>query len=112
MIRNKSRDRILSYGINILILIMIISFCGIPNAFATGIKDLIGLTDNDQTLRVELNISYDKLPQFDENRINQLNGQGKVRLAIQGTDIRFGLKHEYLSRRYTTNIQDLLVVKV
>ena len=73
MIRNKSRDRILSYGINILILIMIISFCGIPNAFATGIKDLIGLTDNDQTLRVELNISYDKLPQFDENRINQLN---------------------------------------
>ncbi len=46
------------------------------------------------------------------DRINQMNGQGKVRLAIQGTDIRFGLKHEYLSRRYTTNIQDLLVVKV
>ena len=46
------------------------------------------------------------------DRINLLNGQNKVRLAIQGTDIRFGLKHEYLSHRYTTNIQDLLVVKV
>ena len=59
MIRNKSRDRILSYGINILILIMIISFCGIPNAFATGIKDLIGLTDNDHEVNQAFGLEHE-----------------------------------------------------
>lgn len=43
--------------------------------------------------------------------INRKNGHDKVRVAVQGTDIRFGLKCEYLSHQYTTNINDLLVVK-
>lgn len=43
--------------------------------------------------------------------INRKNGHDKVRVAIQGTDVRFGLKCEYLSRHYTTDIKDVLVAK-
>ncbi len=45
------------------------------------------------------------------DRINHKNGHDTVRVAVQGTDIRFGLKHEYLSRHYTTDIDDILVAK-
>lgn len=45
------------------------------------------------------------------DRINKKNGHDTVRVAVQGTNIRFGLKHEYLSRHYTTDIDDLLKVK-
>lgn len=44
--------------------------------------------------------------------INKKNGHDKVRIATQGTNIRFGLKREYLSRQYTTNINDIIVAKV
>ena len=45
------------------------------------------------------------------DEINRRNGHDTVRVATQGTDVRFGLKHEYLSRQYTTNIDDILVAK-
>lgn len=43
--------------------------------------------------------------------INQKNGRNKIRVAVQGTDVRFGLKREYLSKQYTTNINDIIVAK-
>ena len=46
------------------------------------------------------------------DEINRRNGHDTVRIATQGTDIRFGLQHEYLSRQYTTNIEDVLVAKI
>ena len=44
--------------------------------------------------------------------INIRNGHDKVRVAVQGTDVRFGLKCEYISRQYTTNINDLPVARI
>lgn len=46
------------------------------------------------------------------DKINRRNGRDKVRVAVQGTDVRFGLKHEYLSRQYTTNVRDIIVAKI
>lgn len=43
--------------------------------------------------------------------INQKNGYGTIRQAIQGTDCRFDLKREYMSKQFTTNIHDILKVK-
>ena len=43
--------------------------------------------------------------------INRKNGYGTVRQAIQGTDCRFDLKREYMSKQFTTNIHDILKVK-
>lgn len=43
--------------------------------------------------------------------INQKNGYGTIRQAIQGTDYRFDLKREYMSKQFTTNIHDILKVK-
>lgn len=43
--------------------------------------------------------------------INRKNGYGTIRQAIQGTDCRFDLKREYMSKRFTTDISDILEVK-
>ena len=43
--------------------------------------------------------------------INRKNGYGTIRQAIQGTDCRFDLKREYMSKLFTTNIHDILKVK-
>ena len=43
--------------------------------------------------------------------INRKNGYGTIRQAIQGTDCRFDLKREYMSKQFTTNIHDILKVK-
>ena len=43
--------------------------------------------------------------------INRKNGHNQIRVAVQGTDIRYGLKREYLSKQYTTNINDIIVAK-
>ena len=42
--------------------------------------------------------------------INRKNGYGTIRQAIQGTDCRFDLKREYMSKQFTTNIHDILKV--
>ena len=46
------------------------------------------------------------------DNINRINGRDKVRVAVQGSDIRFGLKHEYMSRHYTTDVNDLIIAKI
>lgn len=43
--------------------------------------------------------------------INRKNGHGTIRQAIQGNGCRFDLKREYMSKRYTTNIEEILKVK-
>lgn len=43
--------------------------------------------------------------------INRKNGYGTIHQAIQGTDCRFDLKREYMSKQFTTNIHDILKVK-
>jgi len=43
--------------------------------------------------------------------INRKNGHGTIRQAIQGTSCRFDLKREYMSQRFTTNIDEILRVK-
>lgn len=43
--------------------------------------------------------------------VNRRNPRDTVRIATQGTSVRFGLKREYISRNYTTRIGDILVVK-
>ena len=43
--------------------------------------------------------------------INRKNGYGTIRQAVQGTGCRFDLKREYMSHRYTTDIDDILKVR-
>ena len=42
--------------------------------------------------------------------INRKNGYGTIRQAVQGIGCRFDLKREYMSHRYTTDINDILKV--
>ena len=43
--------------------------------------------------------------------INRKNGHGTIRQAVQGTCCRFDLKREYMSKRFTTDIHEILKVK-
>ena len=43
--------------------------------------------------------------------INQKNGYGTIRQAVQGNGCRFDLKREYMSKRFTTDIHEILKVK-
>ncbi len=43
--------------------------------------------------------------------INRKNGYGTIRQAVQGNGCRFDLKREYMSKRFTTDIHEILKVK-
>ena len=43
--------------------------------------------------------------------INRKNGHGTIRQSVQGNGCRFDLKREYMSKRFTTDIHDILKVK-
>ena len=43
--------------------------------------------------------------------INRKNGYGTIRQAVQGNGCQFDLKREYMSKRFTTDIHDILKVK-
>ena len=43
--------------------------------------------------------------------INRKNGYGTIRQAVQGNACRFDLKREYMSKRFTTDINEILKVK-
>ena len=45
------------------------------------------------------------------DEINRKNGHNTIRIAVQGYDKKWHLKNEYISRQYTTNIDDVIVVK-
>ena len=43
--------------------------------------------------------------------VNRKNGYNMVKVAVQGTDKRWRMKHEHESKRYTTNLDDIIKVK-
>ena len=62
---------------------------------------------------------FDKVDRVKQRRlleaideINRKNGDGAIRVAAQGTIQRFGLKSEYLSPQYTTNLDDIIPLKL
>ena len=46
------------------------------------------------------------------DRLNQSMGRDIVRMASQGYEKRYKLRADYLSKRYTTNINEILKVKI
>lgn len=46
------------------------------------------------------------------DKINRKNGHNKIRVAIQGDEKGWQLKKEYISKQYTTNLDDVIVLKV
>lgn len=46
------------------------------------------------------------------DEINKKNGHNTIRTAVQGFDKKWHLKREYISKQYTTNLQDIIVLKV
>ena len=45
------------------------------------------------------------------DEINLRNGHDTVRVAVQGYKNKWHIKNEYISKQYTTNIKDILIVK-
>lgn len=45
------------------------------------------------------------------DRLNQLNGRDTVRIAASGYERKWTMKQNFLSRKYTTDIRDVLIVK-
>jgi DNA polymerase V len=45
------------------------------------------------------------------DEINRKNGHNTIRVAVQGYEKKWHLKNEYISKQYTTNIDDIIVVK-
>ena len=45
------------------------------------------------------------------DKINRKNGHNTIRVAVQGFDKNWHLKNEYISKQYTTNLDDVIVVK-
>lgn len=45
------------------------------------------------------------------DEINLRNGHDTVRVAVQGYDNNWHIKNEYISKQYTTNIKDIIIVK-
>lgn len=43
--------------------------------------------------------------------VNRKNGYNTVKTAVQGTDKRWHMKHEHESKRYTTNLNDIIEVR-
>jgi len=46
------------------------------------------------------------------DRIADKNGKEAVKIAIQGNGYKANIKQEYLSKRYTTNLDDIIEIKI
>nr|WP_303215950.1 Y-family DNA polymerase [uncultured Prevotella sp.] len=68
-------------------------------------------TPREQDLFDPINRERQKALMAAIDAINHKNGYGTIRQAIQGTDCRFDLKRGYMSKRFTTDISDILEVK-
>lgn len=44
--------------------------------------------------------------------INRKNGHNKIRVAVQGDEKGRQLKKEFISKQYTTNLNDVILLKV
>ena len=45
------------------------------------------------------------------DEINRKNGHNTIRIAVQGYSKNWHLKNEYISKQYTTNLKDIIIVK-
>lgn len=45
------------------------------------------------------------------DEINRKNGHNTIRVAVQGFEKKWHLKNEFISKQYTTNLDDVIVVK-
>lgn len=45
------------------------------------------------------------------DEINRKNGHNTIRIAVQGYSKNWHLKNEYISKQYTTNLNDIIIVK-
>lgn len=68
-------------------------------------------TPREQDLFDPINRERQKALMAAIDAINHKNGYGTIRQAIQGTDCRFDLKREYMSKHFTTDLSDILEVK-
>src|SRR5690606_1647383 len=64
------------------------------------------LFDKNNPLRMKMTAALKAM-----DKINQINGRDTVRLAATGYERKWTMKQEYLSKKYTTDIKDILVVK-
>ncbi len=46
------------------------------------------------------------------DKVNNLMGKDTIRMAVQRFDRRYKLRAEHLSKKYTTNIHEILKVKI
>ena len=46
------------------------------------------------------------------DEINRKNGHNKIHVSVQGDEKGWQLKREYISKQYTTNLADVIVLKV
>lgn len=46
------------------------------------------------------------------DEINRKNGHNTIHMAVQGTDKSWHLKSEYITRQYTTNLDDIIKVRI
>lgn len=73
-------------------------------------------TCDDKTIQADLFDEVDRKKQaalakaVDE--INRKNGHNTIRMAVQGYSKNWHLKNEYISKQYTTNINDIITAKV
>lgn len=58
------------------------------------------------------NREKDKVVMTALDKVNKALGKNIVRLASQGFENRYRLRAEYISKRYTTNINELLTIKI
>ena len=72
-------------------------------------------TCDDKTIQADLFDEVDRKKQaalakaVDE--INRKNGHNTIRMAVQGYSKNWHLKNEYISKQYTTNINDIITAK-
>lgn len=60
----------------------------------------------DETDRIKLQRLYNTV-----DRINKKNGTNSLKIATQGYNKKWQLKSEHISRRYTTNINDIIQIR-
>jgi len=75
------------------------------------VSELVAEDVLQQTMFAETDHGKNKTVMQAMDSVNKLMGKETVRMAVQGFSKRYRLRADHLSRKYTTNIQDVLKVK-
>ena len=68
-------------------------------------KNEVQLNLFDETDRVRLHRLYNTV-----DRVNKKNGTDALKIAAQGYSKKWKLKNEHISKRYTTNLADIITI--